>query len=80
MSKSDNESSRMITSYISLDCLAIRVRLSRPFLRGLAKCGKIPYLSDAGRMRFNEAAVHDALRIEAIRVSKINAGNAGLGS
>jgi excisionase family DNA binding protein len=55
----------METSYISLDVLAARLGLPRPFLREQAQRGVIPYLCVRGRMRFEESAVRDALRREA---------------
>jgi excisionase family DNA binding protein len=49
------------TSYLSLDALAARLGLSRPYLKEQAGRGTIPCLRVGGRMRFTEAAVREAL-------------------
>lgn len=50
------------TTYLSLDALAVRLGLSRPFLREQVKRGTIPYLRVGGRLRFEEMAVRETLR------------------
>lgn len=55
----------MENQYISLEVLAARLGLPRPFLRKQATSGGIPCLSVNGRLRFEESAVRDALRQQA---------------
>ncbi len=55
----------MDTSYISLDVLAARLGLPKPFLREQARRGLIPCLMVGGKMRFEESSVRDALRRQA---------------
>ncbi len=53
----------MEIEYISLDVLAARLRLPRPYLRDLARDGLIPCLKPNRRLlRFDEEAVRAALR------------------
>jgi excisionase family DNA binding protein len=52
----------MDTRYIPLHALASRLGLPRRFLREQARRAVIPYLRVGGRMRFEEAAVREALR------------------
>ena len=55
---------RVENEYISLDVLAIRLRLPRSFLRRQVALGTIPCirLPGKGRLRFDEEAVRNALR------------------
>ena len=53
--------------FLPLDELATRLRLPRSYLREQAKHGAIPHLCVGGRLRFEEAAVRDALRQQAAR-------------
>jgi len=53
--------------FLSLDELATRLRLPRSYIREQAKRGGIPHLCVGGRLRFEEAAVRDALRQQAAR-------------
>ena len=51
----------VITNYISLEALASTLRLPLNYLRELVKANKIPSLNVNGRLRFNPAAVQQAL-------------------
>lgn len=52
----------MITNYISLECLALQLALSKTYLKRLVDAGKLPYIDTGnGRKRFQESAVRDAL-------------------
>ena len=51
-----------ISEYLPLDALAAALNLSRPYLRRLAREGRIPSLNVNGRLRFDEAQVRAALR------------------
>lgn len=51
--------------YISLDCLAVRLRLPRKYLRKLAVAGDIPSLRVGRWLRFDEASVRAALIVVA---------------
>jgi excisionase family DNA binding protein len=64
----------MDTRYISLHALAARLGLPQRFLREQARRGVIPHLCVGGRMRFEEGAVCEALRRQAARPSKADAG------
>jgi len=55
----------MSYEYVSLDVLSKRLRLPRRFLREQVEAGTIPYLRIGGRLRFEEAAVAEALRRQA---------------
>jgi excisionase family DNA binding protein len=55
----------MTNEYISLDELSVRLRLPRRFLRQEVNAGRIPYLRVGGRLRFEAAAVGEALRRQA---------------
>lgn len=48
--------------YIGLDSLAASLGVSKPLIRCLVKERKIPFLIVAGRPRFNENDVAEALR------------------
>jgi len=52
----------MSTEFISLDVLAIRLALPKPYLRELARRGRIPSLHVGRWLRFDEDQVRDALR------------------
>lgn len=47
--------------YISLEVLAIKLNLPQAYIRQLIAKGKIPHLNVNGRLRFNPAAVQQAL-------------------
>jgi len=47
--------------YISLDVLAIRLGLPRPYLKRLMEQGRIPHLVVGPWRRFDEAQVREAL-------------------
>lgn len=51
-----------VPEYISLDCLAARLRLPKASLRKLAQAGAIPALKTGRWWRFEEVAVRAALR------------------
>ena len=52
----------MITDYINLECLALKLSLPKSYLRRLIKEGELPYLDTGnGRKRFQEKAVRQAL-------------------
>ena len=51
-----------ISEYLPLDALAAALNLPRPYLRRLAREGRIPALNVNGRLRFDEAQVREALR------------------
>jgi len=63
----------MSYEYLSLDVLSKRLRLPRRFLREEASAGRIPCLKVGGRLRFEEAAVAEALRRQAERREAIHA-------
>ena len=52
--------------FITLSRLAARLGLPQRFLREQARRGLIPYLLVGGRMRFEEAAVCEALRRQSL--------------
>jgi len=52
--------------FITLSRLAARLGLPRRFLREQARRGLIPHLLVGGRMRFEEAAVCEALRRQSV--------------
>jgi len=51
-----------IGEYLPLDALAATLNLPRPYLRRLAREGRIPVLHVNGRLRFDEVQVRGALR------------------
>ena len=51
-----------IPEYVSLDCLAARLRLPKSYLRELGLSGKIPVLRAGTRMCFCIDDVREALR------------------
>jgi excisionase family DNA binding protein len=63
----------MTNEYISLEVLSKRLRLPPRFLRKEAEAGRIPCLKVGGRLRFEEAAVAEALRRQAERREAIHA-------
>jgi len=48
--------------YVTLALLATSLRLPQKYLEGLAEQGRIPALRVAGRLRFKEQDVQNALR------------------
>jgi hypothetical protein len=51
----------MVTEYLPLEALAARLNLPQRYLKGLALASDIPSLNVNGRLRFNPAAVQQAL-------------------
>jgi len=49
------------SEYLPLDALAATLGLPRSYLRRMAREGSIPALNVNGRLRFDEAAVREAL-------------------
>ena len=60
--------------YISLDALAASLGLPRTYLRRLATEGTIPVLQVSGRLRFDEKAVREALRVLAAEPARHQGG------
>jgi len=67
----------MGTAILSLEALAIRLALPKTYLRKLAAEGAIPSLDVSGRLRFDAAAVIEALRAIAKRRQRALAGAGG---
>ena len=61
--------------YLSLDALAARLKLPRPYLREQVEARHIPALRIGRVLRFDEAAVRDALRRLAERETESEAGH-----